>query len=101
VPSAATTCVSDLTASQVVVATGHNHTPYVPDWLARGGFDGELIHAGAYRNGRPYAGRDVLVIGAGSTGAEIAVDLVEHGAGRVLLAGGRSIEPEVVIAATG
>jgi putative flavoprotein involved in K+ transport len=75
----------DLTAHQVVVATGYNHTPYVPDWPARDGFDGELVHAGVYRNGRPYAGRDVLVVGAGNTGAEIAVDLVEHGAGRVQL----------------
>jgi putative flavoprotein involved in K+ transport len=75
----------DLTARQVVVATGYNHTPYVPDWPGSDGFDGELIHAGAYRNGRPYAGRDVLVVGAGNTGAEIAVDLVEHGAARVRL----------------
>jgi putative flavoprotein involved in K+ transport len=76
----------DLTAHQVVVATGYNHTPHVPDWPGREGFDGELFHAGVYRNGRPYAGRDVLVVGAGNTGAEIAVDLVEHGAGSVRLA---------------
>jgi putative flavoprotein involved in K+ transport len=76
----------DLTARQVVVATGYNHTPHVPDWPGRDAFAGELIHAGAYRNGRPYAGRDVLVVGAGNTGAEIAVDLVEHGAKRVRLA---------------
>jgi putative flavoprotein involved in K+ transport len=76
----------DLTARQVVVATGYNHTPHVPDWPGRDDFDGELVHAGSYRNGQPYAGRDVLVVGAGNTGAEIAVDLVEHGAGRVRLA---------------
>lgn len=35
-----------------------------------------------YRNGRPYAGRDVLVVGTGSTGTEIAADLAEHGATR-------------------
>ena len=34
----------------------------------------------------PYAGRDVLVVGVGNTGAEIAVDLVEGGAARVRLA---------------
>ena len=34
----------------------------------------------------PFAGRDVLVVGAGNTGAEIAVDLVEGGAGRVRMA---------------
>lgn len=41
---------------------------------------------GAYRTGAVYAGRDVLVVGAGNTGAEIAVDLVEQGAARVRLA---------------
>ncbi|MFF1544045.1 flavin-containing monooxygenase [Streptomyces sp. NPDC058291] len=76
----------ELVGSAVVVATGYNHTPYLPDWPGREEFTGELTHAGAYRDGAPYAGRDVLVVGAGNTGAEIAVDLVEHGAGRVRLA---------------
>ncbi|SHL94030.1 flavin-containing monooxygenase [Actinacidiphila paucisporea] len=70
----------------VVVATGHNHTPHIPDWPGRDTFPGELLHAAAYRNAAPYAGRDVLVVGVGNTGAEIAVDLVEGGAGRVRLA---------------
>jgi putative flavoprotein involved in K+ transport len=75
----------ELTGSAVVVATGYNHTPHVPDWPGRDAFKGELLHAGEYRNPGPYAGRDVLVVGVGNTGAEIAVDLVEGGASRVRL----------------
>ncbi|MFF4659412.1 flavin-containing monooxygenase [Streptomyces sp. NPDC001381] len=75
----------ELTGSAVVVATGYNHTPSLPDWPGRDTFTGELAHASAYRNGTPYAGRDVLVVGVGNTGAEIAVDLVESGAERVRL----------------
>jgi putative flavoprotein involved in K+ transport len=75
-----------LTGGAVVVATGHNHTPRLPDWPGRDAYPGELLHASAYRNARPYAGRDVLVVGIGNTGAEIAVDLVEGGASRVRLA---------------
>ncbi|MGI5139074.1 flavin-containing monooxygenase [Streptomyces sp. CA-106110] len=75
----------ELTGSAVVVATGYNHTPRVPDWPGRGAYTGELLHAGQYRNAKPYAGRDVLVVGVGNTGAEIAVDLVEGGASRVRL----------------
>ena len=75
-----------LASPVVVVATGHNHTPYIPDWKGRGTFSGDLVHACAYRNARPYAGRDVLVVGVGNTGAEIAVDLAEGGAARVRLA---------------
>jgi putative flavoprotein involved in K+ transport len=75
----------ELTGSAVVVATGYNHTPRVPDWTGRDAYTGELLHAGAYRNPAPYKGRDVLVVGVGNTGAEIAVDLVEGGASRVRL----------------
>ncbi|WP_258539486.1 flavin-containing monooxygenase [Streptomyces ipomoeae] len=75
----------ELTGGAVVVATGHNHTPRVPDWPGRDTYTGELVHAAEYRNAEPYAGRDVLVVGVGNTGAEIAVDLVEGGAARVRL----------------
>ncbi|MEU8674078.1 NAD(P)/FAD-dependent oxidoreductase [Streptomyces sp. NPDC048560] len=70
----------------VVVATGYNHTPRVPDWSGRDTFTGELLHASEYRNPTRYAGQDVLVVGIGNTGAEIAVDLVEGGASRVRIA---------------
>ncbi|MCZ4100652.1 MULTISPECIES: flavin-containing monooxygenase [Streptomyces] len=75
-----------LTASVVVVATGTNHVPHLPDWPGRDSFSGELLHAAHYRNAQPYAGRDVLVVGVGNTGAEIAVDLIEAGAARVRIA---------------
>jgi putative flavoprotein involved in K+ transport len=76
----------ELTGAAVVVATGYNHTPNVPDWPGLDTYKGDFLHAGAYRNAEPYAGRDVLVVGVGNTGAEIAVDLVEGGASRVRLA---------------
>ncbi|WP_051338130.1 flavin-containing monooxygenase [Streptomyces flavidovirens] len=76
----------ELTGSAVVVATGYNHTPYVPEWPGRDTYTGELTHAAHYRDPRPYEGKDVLVVGTGNTGAEIAVDLVEGGASRVRLA---------------
>lgn len=76
----------ELTGSAVVVATGYNHTPRLPDWPGRDGYTGELLHAGEYRNATPFADRDVLVVGIGNTGAEIAVDLLEGGASRVRLA---------------
>lgn len=75
-----------LTGRAVVVATGFNHTPRLPDWPGLDTYTGELLHASAYRDAAPYAGKDVLVVGAGNTGAEIAVDLVEGGAARVRLA---------------
>ncbi|MFE9725558.1 flavin-containing monooxygenase [Streptomyces sp. NPDC005794] len=75
-----------LTGRAVVVATGFNHTPRIPPWPGREGFTGELVHAAEYRDPAPYAGKDVLVVGIGNTGAEIAVDLVEGGASGVRIA---------------
>jgi hypothetical protein len=75
-----------LHARAVVVATGYNRIPFIPPWPGRETFEGELLHGQDYRNGEPYRGRDVLVVGSGNTGAEIALDLVEHGAGRVRMA---------------
>ena len=74
------------TGSTVVVATGYNHTPVPPQWPGVETFPGELVHASAYRNAEPYRGKDVLVVGPGNTGSEIAVDLTEGGASRVRLA---------------
>ena len=79
------TPAGDLDAAFVVVATGHNHTPMLPAWPGVDGFTGELLHASAYRTGAAFAGRSVLVVGSGNTGAEIAVDLVENGAADVTL----------------
>ncbi len=56
-----------------------------PDWPGQETFGGEVVHASEYRSPAAYAGRDVLVVGAGNTGAEIAADLAESGAARVRL----------------
>jgi putative flavoprotein involved in K+ transport len=75
-----------LPARSVVVATGHAHTPYVPDWPGLESYAGQLRHAREYRNPVPFAGLDVLVAGAGNSGSEIATDLAEGGARRVWIA---------------
>jgi putative flavoprotein involved in K+ transport len=81
-----TTSEGELRAWAVVVATGYNRVAVMPDWPGQESFAGELVHGSDYRNPEPYRDRDVLVVGSGNTGAEIAVDLVEGGARRVRLA---------------
>jgi len=76
----------DLEARFVIVATGFDHDPNLPDWPGRDEFTGELIHSSAYRNPDPYRDRDVLVIGPGTTGSEVAALLAQGGAGRVRVA---------------
>ena len=78
-----TTNQGPVEADRVVVATGYNHTPWLPDWSGMDGFTAELTHSSAYRNPSPYRGRQVLVVGSGNSGAEIAADLAEGGAAKV------------------
>jgi hypothetical protein len=76
----------DIDARQVVVATGYMHTPFVPEWPGKDRFTGHLLHSAEYRNPTAYVGRQVLVVGAGSSGMEIAHDLAIGGATKVWMA---------------
>ena len=73
-------------AAHVVLATGYCNLPHVPDWPGLHSFRGELVHSSHYQNAEPFRGRDVLCVGSGNSGAEIAVDLVDGGASRVRIA---------------
>ncbi len=76
-------------AKNVIVATGAYQVPHVP------GVAGELnpgtmqLHASAYRNPRQIAGERVLVVGAGNSGAEIALELA--GTGKTVWLAGRDV----------
>ncbi|MET0423022.1 MAG: NAD(P)/FAD-dependent oxidoreductase [Actinoplanes sp.] len=74
------------TTPTLVVATGYLHTPVVPDWPGREVWTGALTHSAQYRNAEPFRGQNVLVVGPGNSGAEIATDLAEGGAASVSLA---------------
>jgi len=76
---------ADIVARSLVVATGFNREPFLPDWPGRETFAGELLHSAAYRNPSAYSGKSVLVVGTGNSGAEIAVDLAEGGAREVMI----------------
>lgn len=69
-----------LHARHVIVASGLNAEPVLPDIPGRARFQGRVIHSSDYVNAAPFAGQSVLVIGMGNTGAEIALDLAEAGA---------------------
>jgi cation diffusion facilitator CzcD-associated flavoprotein CzcO len=80
------TSTGTVPAGDVVVAAGYEHTFHVPKWPGRDSFAGRLIHSAEYRNADEFGGADVLVVGPGSSGMEIAYDLAEGGAARVRLA---------------
>ena len=80
------TSAGDLAAGHVVVATGYARAGRIPAWPGRERFGGTLLHAADYRNPAPFRDREVLVVGAGCSGMEIAYDVATGGARRVRLA---------------
>ncbi|MCF8587616.1 flavin-containing monooxygenase [Gordonia liuliyuniae] len=63
--------------AHIVLATGVSGTvPQTPH--VQGEFDGPVTHSSGYRGGG-YGGKQVVVVGTGNSGHDVAQDLVEHG----------------------
>jgi cation diffusion facilitator CzcD-associated flavoprotein CzcO len=93
------TSAGQMTAARLIIATGHQHTPLIPAWPGREQFSGRLLHSAEYRNPEDFRGADVLVVGPGSSGMEIAYDLAEGGANRVRVA--IRTQPNVILRQAG
>lgn len=67
---------STLSAEHVIVASGSYHRPRIPQFASN--LDEHIIqlHSKQYRNPRQLQDGPVLVVGAGNSGAEIALDVV-------------------------
>jgi putative flavoprotein involved in K+ transport len=64
-----------LRASGIVAASGSFANPHRPCWPGVDRFTGELSHVADYRNPALYAGRRVIVVGAGDSAAQVANEL--------------------------
>ncbi|MGW4498244.1 flavin-containing monooxygenase [Micromonospora sp. NPDC004336] len=73
-----------IAAAGVVAASGSFGNPYLPDLPGRGDFTGDLVHVADYRRPGPYAGKRVVVVGAGNSAVQVAYELAAHA--RVTLA---------------
>ena len=60
----------------VILANGTLAEPSVPRF--QGEFTGEIMHTHFYKSARQLDGRRVLIVGAGNSGCDIAVDAVHH-----------------------
>lgn len=62
----------------VILANGTLATPNTPQFA--GDFTGEILHTHFYKSAAQLAGKRVLIVGAGNSGCDIAVDAVHHAA---------------------
>lgn len=82
------TSAGDVSADQVVVATGGYHTPLTPSFSEP--LPGEItqVQSQHYKNGAQLPPGEVLVVGSGQSGAQIAEDLHLEGRKVHLVVGG-------------
>ncbi|KAF8115866.1 hypothetical protein N665_0025s0309 [Sinapis alba] len=64
----------------LVVATGENAEPVIPDIPGLKRFTGPVVHTSAYKSGSEFAKRKVLVVGCGNSGMEVSLDLCRYNA---------------------
>ncbi len=64
----------------VAVANGHNWSPKMPTYEGLGEFKGEIIHASQYKDAAQLRGKRVLVVGAGNSGCDLAVEAAQQAA---------------------
>ncbi|KAI3895636.1 hypothetical protein MKW98_025427 [Papaver atlanticum] len=64
----------------LIVATGENADPVIPEIDGISDFQGQVLHTSLYKNGDEFEGDKVLVLGCGNSGMEISLDLCNCGA---------------------
>jgi cation diffusion facilitator CzcD-associated flavoprotein CzcO len=72
--------------SAVAVCNGHYQRPHVPDLPGLDGFEGRLVHSHNYREPEPFRGAKVVLLGAKSSGIDLAAELCEVAASVTLCA---------------
>ncbi|KAK9274247.1 hypothetical protein L1049_019061 [Liquidambar formosana] len=64
----------------LIVATGENAEPVIPQILGMKKFHGPMVHTSEYKSGSAYRNQRVLVVGCGNSGMEVSLDLCRHNA---------------------
>jgi thioredoxin reductase len=62
----------------VVIANGHNWSPKLPQYPGQDSFTGTVLHSAQYKDANVLRGRRVVVVGAGNTGCDIAVESAQN-----------------------
>ncbi len=69
----------------LIIATGREKIPHIPDWPGRDSFRGEIVHSADLGDIRRYLRRKVLVIGAGNSGTDVLNHLAARAGCKVLV----------------
>ncbi|KAA9150608.1 NAD(P)/FAD-dependent oxidoreductase [Microbacterium lushaniae] len=81
----------ELHPKHVVLTTGGTEKPKVPQIPGLAEFEGEVVHSSRFSSGRNYTGKNVLVVGTGTSGHDVALDVCKHGGNVTILQRGPAI----------
>ncbi|KAF4439181.1 flavin depend monooxygenase that catalyses the oxidation of rubrofusarin to 9-hydroxyrubrofusarin [Fusarium austroafricanum] len=63
---------------KVIVATGINNRPHIPELEGIDQFKGQILHSRSFKKPEPFKGKRVVVVGISNTGADTAAALCDH-----------------------
>jgi putative flavoprotein involved in K+ transport len=70
-----TTTGTHYEARSIIAATGPFQHPHLPQFPGQSLFKGQMLHSSTYQRPEPFQGQRVLVVGAGESALQIAVEL--------------------------
>ena len=73
------TTTGPYTAEVLISATGNFVNPTLVTFPGQAEFGGEILHVAAYKNVAPFIGKRVLIVGAGNSSGDVAVELAAQG----------------------
>lgn len=81
----------------VAVCSGLHQSPHRPQFDGEETFSGEILHGAEYRRPAQAAGKRVLIVGAGESGADVVAEVAAHATETVLsLRRGVSVLPRLI-----
>ena len=86
-----------MSPKHIIFANGVSGIPYTPALPGLENFTGEVIHSHAFTHGGAFDGKNVMVLGTGNSGHDVAQDLHSHGVNTTIVQRGSttvvSIDP--------
>jgi len=64
-------------AGQIIAATGAFARPFMPELPNQAAFQGKILHSARYRDSADFVGKRVVVVGAGNSAIQIAIELAQ------------------------
>jgi len=69
---------SSTVGEALIAASGSFANPFVPTFPGRETYQGKVLHVAEYRSPEEFAGKRVVVVGAGNSAVQIAHELADH-----------------------